>query len=442
LNPKQTYPQTNNRTRILDLFLALGGISLSSLFILTFFLGSYSNFNLAQSLSFYSSDGWCLGDKILFGPHCFGDFGLPLTQLAAGTDVWTHSPPSNYSALTNIIFKLFHQIYLSSGYDQTLVLYLISILFSYIYIVQDATKGLPSNKRILVMTLIGLSSPALLITLDRGNSVGFIALPLYLFLKSGMHGRNKSLLFWGILLVLMRPQFVLIILIFTFFKKWSLVMRFIVLTALTYILTFAIWDFDKTIINLKLFFFSLVRYSDIPIGILWPYNYSIANSITLAFNKFGLNNSELASNIVYVIIIMGIYSFVLSLSRKITEPNIQFLVTSCLVLPLCFLIPKTSYSYYATIPYVIFFAIIRSDEINKIKDMHILRSSRLYLLATAVTILPWLIPVSTSLGIGYLNLIQSFIGFFWLLFYLQIAVVGLLSLSKKNRRISIKHFSD
>lgn len=420
----------------------LGGLSLSSLLVLTFFLGSYSNFNLAQSLSFYSSDGWCLGDKFLFGPHCFGDFGLPVTQVAAGTDVWTHSPPSNYSALTNIIFKLFYQIYLGLGYDQTLVLYLISILFSYIYIVQDATKGLPSNKRILVMTLIGLSSPAVLITLDRGNSVGFIALPLYLFLKSGMYGRNKSLLLWGVLLVLMRPQFILVILVFAFLKKWSLMTRFTLLTALTYILTFAIWDFDKTIINLKLFLFSLVRYSDIPIGILWPYNYSITNSITLAFSKFELNNSEQASNIVYVIIIMGVYSFVLRLSSKIIEPYIQFLTTACLVLPLCFLIPNTSYSYYATIPYVIFFAIIRSDQINKIKDVQILRSGQLYLLAIAVTILPWLIPVSTSLGIRYLNLIQSFIGFFWLLVYLQIAVVELLSLFRKHRIISIKHFSD
>jgi hypothetical protein len=442
LNPKPTYQQINNRTKILDLFVALGGLSLSSVFITTFFLGSYSNFVLAQSLSFYSSDGWCLGDKILFGPHCFGDFGLPLTQVSTGTDVWTHSPPSNYTALTNLIFKLFFQVYITLGYDQTLVLYLFSILISYIYIVHDATKGLPNIKRILAITLIGLSSPALLITLDRGNSIGFIALPLYLFLRSGMQDRNKGLLFWGILLALMRPQLILVILVFVFLKKWSLTIRYLVLIILTYILTFMMWDFDKTIINLKLFLASLIRYSDIPIGILWPYNYSIANSITLAFNKFGLNNSELASNIVYVIIIMGIYSFVLSLSRKTIEPKIQFLVTSCLVLPLCFLIPKTSYSYYATIPYVIFFAIIRSDEINKIKDMHILRSSRLYLLATAVTILPWLIPVSTSLGIGYLNLIQSFIGFFWLLFYLQIAVVELLSLSKKDRRISIKHFSD
>ncbi len=441
MNPKPTYQQINNRTKILDLFVALGGLSLSSVFITTFFLGSYSNFVLAQSLSFYSSDDWCLGDKILFGPHCFGDFGLPLTQVAAGTDVWTHSPPSNYTALTNIIFKLFYQIYLSLGYDLALVLYLIFILFSYIYIVQDATKGLPNNKRILVMTLIGLSSPALLITLDRGNSVGFIALPLYLFLKSGMYGRNKSLLFWGILLVLMRPQFVLVILVFAFLKKWSLMIRFIVLTALTYILTFAIWDFDKTIINLKTFLFSLVRYADIPVGILWPYNYSITNSITLAFSKFELNNSEQASNIVYVIIIMGVYSFILRLSRKIIEPDIQFLITSCLVLPLCFLIPNTSHSYYATIPYVIFFAIIRSDQINKIKDVQILRSSRLYLLATAVTILPWLIPVSTSLGISYLNLIQSLIGVFWLLVYLQIAVVESLSLFKNNRRLTIKHFS-
>ena len=217
--------------------------------------------------------------------------------------------------------------------------------------------------------------------------------------------------------------------------------RFIVLTALTYILTFAIWDFDKTIINLKTFLFSLVRYADIPVGILWPYNYSITNSITLAFSKFELNNSEQASNIVYVIIIMGVYSFILRLSRKIIEPDIQFLITSCLVLPLCFLIPNTSYSYYATIPYVIFFAIIRSDQINKIKDVQILRSSRLYLLATAVTILPWLIPVSTSLGISYLNLIQSLIGVFWLLVYLQIAVVESLSLFKNNRRLTIKHFS-
>lgn len=167
------------------------------------FLYSYRSQAFTDVLSFGIEDAWCLPERTGFGPHCFGDFGLPFhagTQPYATFDFAGSNPPLLYvfvAPLQNL------------PYRWALILYLTSAIVAMVASLWPVTRSLPTRDRTAVLVFGALLSGGFLSAIDRGNHIAFMA-PLLIGLLLSKSSKVRvtcltllvGLKFWGILLLL------------------------------------------------------------------------------------------------------------------------------------------------------------------------------------------------------------------------------------------------
>ena len=106
------------------LLIPLFAIAFSQL--LSFFLSSYFQIRLTETLIFKADDGWCNTKSQGIGNHCFGDFSSFMTSKM--DDPWSNSNTA-YPPFSIIFFSLFKFIYLLSNESNL-------ALFSYLFLLQ------------------------------------------------------------------------------------------------------------------------------------------------------------------------------------------------------------------------------------------------------------------------------------------------------------------
>jgi Glycosyltransferase family 87 len=176
--------------------------------------GGYLNADFHNLISFPASEApgnVNVGERH-FGNHTFGDYLLSIDQ-AKSLNPWTNSvirPLSNYPALPMIIFKIFSTLPWSVGLTFYLLTSIISIAIPVVLVSwQGLYLDLPKY------LVIVLSSVGVIAALDRGNIMGLLCLPMYLFFHYAREEKWKkaSIVLAVLISVKIYPIFLTIILI-------------------------------------------------------------------------------------------------------------------------------------------------------------------------------------------------------------------------------------
>ena len=373
----------------------------------TLFLSSYFTFNLLETISFRAQDGWCLAENTRFGSHCFGDFGFPITQLLSTNDVYNLTPPSNYTPWVTIIFGVFKVILLAFGWNVAIVLYSLLLVVPIWITIIDGLRNLQFIRRISLILSLCFFSPAIIMIFDRGNSVGLIVLPLYMFFKKLQNNSTWQYIFWGVIAIAIRPQSCIILIFLLIHRRFAEFFRIIIASSFIYVLGFYLMNPKNVMDNLIGFFNSLIKYGDLPLGGIWPYNYSVANAFAIV-NKFaslGLSDSFVA--------IVGtsfalFFMFVVGFTSKYLKVNllVKQSITFIWLLPFGYLLPSTSYGYYTCFGLLAMLVLLR----EKVTPVHLgfgnVKLGLLYLSTLSLTLTLAFIPASLLYTQTKANLLQ------------------------------------
>lgn len=411
-------------------------LSLTSITVFfSLFLSSYKSFNLLQNISFLSQDGWCLREKPRIGVHCFGDFGFPIHQILQSRDVWDIEPPSNYTPLVTIIFGEFSKIVENLGWNFAFTLYILMIAVPIWSVILIALRHLEPLTRLVISYLLAFLSPAVLITLDRGNSVGLIVFPLYMFFNKLQTDSKWGTAGWGVLAISIRPQCALILILLLISKKYRDLFKVLVGTSAAYIVAFLLWDYSNLTANVTGFLRSLIGYANLNIGTIWPYNYSFSNALGI-FNKvLSLEISNSTISLLGVTFGLIMICLVGLAGRRIEfdqEKNLP--VIFVWLLPFGYLLPSVSYGYYTC--FALLALVILINQQVSIEQLgfgsYLLGIVFISVLSSTLSI--FALPIGPSYPIGRINLFQSVICGIWLIPYLLLSLKTLRF--KKNKAIS------
>ena len=340
--------------RVLDwdpavVLLVLAGFVDATLFV-WFIIARYWGWDVPTDVTFVPNDGWCLGPGYGLGVHCFGDFSLP-AQLAAHRNPWSGLPTrNNYTAGALLVIKFFQALgSLSSSAQLELLAYLTTLTVGLLVPAFWAARGIEWSRKMLILALLGVTSIPVIVSFDRGNSVGFIApvlLGLFVAMARGWERRTIALL---VLATLVKPQFGLLVFVLLARRQYKQLAVAIVAILVTNFLAFLAWPsaFPQSI---KVAYTTIMHYNGVQaVSAVWPTNLSFAHGIAVIDGAFrwllGLSpgapfaNASGAVAADCFILLAG--ALIVVLGRRI-----PLAITIALLGSLASFGPTVSYSYY------------------------------------------------------------------------------------------------
>ncbi len=196
----------SNRMKLLASFLA--GVSI----LIWIMHSSYFGGDHVALLVWPGNDGHCDPPSQGFGAHCWGDYFV----LRFDSILSSPSPAEALYPLGARLLRLpFWLVGKLAGYRMEVCLYLVAVTASCLSPLWMATKSIKKDDRAFMILVFGFGGLGYLTVFDRGNQLGLIVLPLYLFLRELLARTPRigilSALF--VVVVIVKPQFVILLLL-------------------------------------------------------------------------------------------------------------------------------------------------------------------------------------------------------------------------------------
>ncbi len=241
----------------------------------------YLGLSFNASLSFFVDDGWCVKGVQSIGSHCFGDYAALDDGLAAG-NLWdpaspfaTPYPPIAW--LPSILSFKFGDLVgsWSAGRNLFLMLLVVSLLTPALWV----ARGHWLRRGPTALVILGIAAAPFLIVLDRGNSVGLVVAPLLGVGLAYVRADFSKMLAFITICALLKPQLILLVLLFLVYRKYSYVVATVALTVAATVAGFAFFA-GSIIVNLSNWITVLTRYSGYQsIDSPYPYNLGIGKTL-------------------------------------------------------------------------------------------------------------------------------------------------------------------
>jgi hypothetical protein len=251
-------------------------------------LNGYYNQPITFTYSFYAQDGWCDEGTEGVGVHCFGDFRFPLL-LSQQESVWRneYTNPHSYTGLGMIPYAIADAALSITGAPRVVLAGWLAVLAACLLVpaLWVGARASPGDRNLssflLPIALIGVATQPFLMTMDRGNTVGYAVPWLLLFVLF----LNRSPMWVAPLAVIgaaaVRPQFALIAIAFLAFAHYRRFMMSVVGVLITNVLAFALWP-GGFITNITAWLDNAANYQrDSPVADNFPTNLSVAHAVTI-----------------------------------------------------------------------------------------------------------------------------------------------------------------
>ncbi len=341
--------------------------------------GSYFNNQWTSLAVFFGNDGNCRNARDAIGNHCFGDFAaIRFSSLSSRPGPAEAVYPLT-TRIPRIPFELLDRLMSTTA---TTALFLLTLFLLMIF---PLIHSMSKNGRVdsVVLLLAGLTNLGLLSTLDRANMIGFTIPTVYLCIYNFQNKRYQQSILWLILATAIKPQFMLIAVIFLWIGD---VRRFLTVVASTVgVLLAPYLVFGTSATNeIGHWISSTLSWSNsLDPKVNYPSNYSFSRLIGLVFD------SSISVGFVVPIGVLLILTLVkLRLPRK--EIKLEEIA---IILFLSFFSGEIVYVYYLSVSIIIISIWIFSPEENLFKnDKYSRIKINLFVVALSFTSTPLFIP--------------------------------------------------
>lgn len=353
-------------------------------FVTAILLPSYFGYASSRSLSTIVEDGWCNSRFQGVGIHCFGDFYSMLNYVNL-ENPWKEGV-NPYPPISLFLLKPFKSLVNNfPGTNIGLIVYLIVCIASYLYpIVYLVRKNFIDRNYAFYVLSTSLILAPFIMGLDRGNmQILFVPL-IFTFCIYYLQDEDNKLLLIIILLTTLKPQFVLLSLIFLTNNRIWLFLKASFSAIVVFLISFMLYP-RNLISNIFDWYGQIDYYQNFTnAGSPDPVNLSLANTWSLFWRIIFAEFPNLTTKdpngrwpyystlitIVITMLIVITIKFALDGNNKIC--NLYFI----LCLPI--LLPNVTYAYYLCI-LIPLFTILLSTEIVRFEKNHSDRNNLLYI---------------------------------------------------------------
>lgn len=410
-------------------------------------VGSYLGFDIFVSRSFISADSLCNPSTQGLGVHCWSDYYGPVIALESGNP-YSISESTLYPPASLVPFMVFKLLTDLTGIPWLgLAAYLLFMTGMISYSVWVATNGQLLEQRVLIFSALVLMSPAVLITLDRGNNVGFL-IPTLVWLFSSIRNHKSSQIVISLaILCLIKPHYGVLALAFILAGRWKEGSKALGLGITLNLLPFLVlWprEFPN---NIYLWATTLMSYQEqSSVVAFWPQNMSFSQSIYLLFYSLHVaTERQLQPILSFIASTQGLWGFLVlvlaialtcTFRKKLTLTQVSIIVVSAITMT------SALTSAYYTVVAIPFLLILLKESntssevdnrvpIYEIQEMRNKKVNFALWLASILTLVqfPVLIPQVSE----YTLTTTSFIGGVWIICYAYIFAVLLRSREKSQK---------
>ena len=341
--------KTTTRVQIFFIFILVAN---SIALLIQSLLPSYLRYDASASLSAVVSDEHCDIKTQSIGAHCFSDFYTPLDFVNLDNP-WTNTI-NPYPPIANFLQKPFSilvsfmpksHIPLGIFFTFVIIFLLIPIIYEY----KLKRIGFVGSGVLLSATL---SFAPIIVAIDRGNNQHFVYPLIYFFYVSFLNKNIKALFILNLIIFLIKPQMILLSIIFLILKKYKIFFVWITSSVSLFFLSFLLYpvSFPENVISYAKQIPMYNGYTNA--GSINPVNLSLTNTLS-TFERIALHfNNSLSSKdplgkwdyypSYYTIFVLAVL-ILLILSRATYRNDIENLF---LVICLPILIPNVSFAYY------------------------------------------------------------------------------------------------
>jgi hypothetical protein len=432
------------KTPTVAVLLPIQGISI----FLWWVAGSYLGFDVFSSRMFFSADGECDPATQGIGVHCFSDYYVLVNVLESGSP---HSGfgSTPYPAAALVPFMFFRLLTDVTGILWLgLAAYLFTLATLISFSVWVATKGQSFEKRVLIFSALVLLSPAVLATLDRGNSVGFL-IPALVWLFSSIQNQKSSQTVMALaLLSLIKPHYGVVALAFILAGRVKVGSKALALGVTLNLLSFLVFwprEFPSNLLNWANNLFGYQEYATVT-G-LWPQNISFSQSIYLLFYIPNVaSGGQLQTTLDFIEARQGLWGpltllFVIALVFTFRK-NFSITQISILVVSAVSMTSAISYYYYivVAIPFILSLHNASNSSLDSVNESVQKQSQDIS--NTKINFALWLASILTLVQFPVLGISQEgehiittagLIGGVWITCYLYILAVLVRSTEKSKR---------
>jgi hypothetical protein len=401
---------------------------------ISWILGGYYNYDIHTLLTFIPHDppgNVDITDKKLV-VHTFGDYLLPNAWINS-SDPWINdvAPWNIYPPLAMCIFWIFNLFPYKLGVILFLILNFATMTFPILYELFLAKK--PEKWLLLLPTCL---SVGLITTLDRGNIVGLVVLPIYLFVKNLNDNKFKKAAFYLAVAVSIKVYPIILILLFLRIKKYKMFFFTLGYTLIISVCSSLFW-LQTFIENFKNIISRTLTYGQGTDVALDPYNASAIAGIKQAlqvFNSVFDSELNLVTPPALVSLFIGTMFLVLVLCDRIPFIYILYAGISAM-----WLIPSLSYHYvlcFAIIPLAILISVeTKSQGVGtEISEPRFLDVPKIVQLLLYASIFFTMTPIILLLPGFSQNLRLIFQGISWILVLLILTGISLFREFKSMRK--------
>ena len=432
----------NLRSRLMDfatkkptvaVLLTIQGIAI----FLWWIAGSYLGFDFFVSKTYYSSDHLCNPSTQGLGVHCWSDYYGPVIDLDSGNP-YTISKPTLYPPASLMPFMIFKSLTDLTGIPWLgLAAYLFTMSALISYSVWAATRGLSFERRVIIFSTLVLLSPAVLSTLDRGNSAGFLIPALVWLFSSIRNQKSSQTVFSLVLLTVIKPHYGVLAVAFILTGRAKEGSKALGLGMILNILPFLLFWPREFPNNFHFWITTLVSYQDYgSVTSFWPQNMSFSQSIYLFFYSLHVaTGSQLQPALSFIASIQGLWGFsvlllvialVYTFRKKLTLTQVSIIVVSAITMT-----SAITYFYYTIVAIPFLLNLHKESKIsavvankvqqNDIQDMRNNKIDFALWLASILTLVQF--PVLIAQESNYTLTTIPFIGGVWILCYAYIFAV-------------------
>lgn len=238
----------SERKLLLGTVMLLSTVSLASGIVLTQYWGG----DVLSSLLYVPQDCWF--EWIGPGRHCFADYSSQVTS-AMRPNPWAHVGPANfpqnpYPAAAMAPFLAFGLLgrWLESP-QLAMFVYVVAMAVAVLTPAMWASRGARGLERLAIFVACGAAAIPAWAAVDRGNSAGFLAPIMLIFLVALLRQQWGRVALMVVLAALLKPQFAVLVVVLFAARKWRLSAASIAGMVMPNLVAYLLWpqDFPETI---------------------------------------------------------------------------------------------------------------------------------------------------------------------------------------------------
>ena len=355
---------------------------------------SYFRVDVAGSLVWPGSDGFCDVPTQGVGLHCFSDLSL---HLGVGRSLVPEDPglvqyTSNLPPGSRIVLWIFQVLASLVGFRATFAVYLALSAAALLVPALWAVRGRSWPHAAVIVVLTSIATVPFLAVLDRGNTIAFAIPFIFLFILALARGQDALAITSVVLAAQLKPQFGLLVFGLFILRRWRVGVLAIVASGTVFLGSFLIFAVpgagSSPLDEFKRFIlFSQFRGNYVPMDSSYPVNISFQKILYVINDElFGVLLSPWALQFLILLIVALVLGALMWRGR-----HLPYVVWISVVLMSSALVVAVTFIYYFALVLIVGALLVRPESVTA--DRGSPRPLEYVLVAaTVMSLTPLLIP--------------------------------------------------